>query len=128
MAGMSPWSARGVTCACSSKGGRRCSSSGGRRSRRTFGGTVALVDATDDGKGKFRVVIVPDEGTEWPSGRFLRQGTRANGWIMLNRVRIGFELWRLLNGFPPTIADAEPGRTASLNAGKSSKVGGDGTK
>lgn len=75
----------------------------------TFGGTVALVDATDDGKGKFRVVILPDEGTQWPSGRFLRQGTRANGWVMLDRVRLGFELWRLLNGFPPTIANAEPG-------------------
>lgn len=89
----------------------------------TFGGTVALVDATDDGKGKFRVVIVPDDDTEWPSGRFLRQGTRANGWIMLNRVRLGFELWRLLNGFPPTISDVEPGRAATINAGKGSPGG-----
>ena len=28
----------------------------------TFGGTVAFVDATDDGKAKFRVLIVPDQG------------------------------------------------------------------
>ncbi|MEM9696792.1 MAG: HlyD family efflux transporter periplasmic adaptor subunit, partial [Myxococcota bacterium] len=29
----------------------------------TFGGTVAFVDATDDGSGKFRIVIVPDENS-----------------------------------------------------------------
>lgn len=88
----------------------------------TFGGVVALVDATDDGKGKFRVVVVP-QGDEWPSGRFLRQGTRANGWILLNRVRLGFELWRLLNGFPPAIANEEPGRENNLNPGKANKGG-----
>lgn len=68
----------------------------------TFGGNVAFVDATDDGKGKFRVVIMPDEGgQEWPSERFLRQGVRVEGWILLNRVTMIYELWRQLNAFPP---------------------------
>jgi adhesin transport system membrane fusion protein len=68
----------------------------------TFGGNVAFVDATDDGKGKFRVVITPDEGgQEWPSERFLRQGVRVEGWILLNRVTMIYELWRQLNAFPP---------------------------
>ncbi len=75
----------------------------------TFGGKVAIVDATDDGKGKFRAIVVPDGEQPWPSTRFLRQGTRAIGWVMLDRVRLGFELWRQLNGFPPVISDAEPG-------------------
>ncbi|MCA9656608.1 MAG: HlyD family efflux transporter periplasmic adaptor subunit [Myxococcales bacterium] len=69
----------------------------------TFGGEVAFVDATDDGKGRFRVVVIPDGSEEWPEARYLRQGVRANGWILLNRVSLGYELWRQLNGFPPAI-------------------------
>jgi biotin carboxyl carrier protein len=75
----------------------------------TFGDTVAFVDATDNGKGKFRVVVVPDERHEqWPSMRFLRQGVRANGWVLLDQVRLGYELWRQFNGFPPVVAQSEP--------------------
>jgi adhesin transport system membrane fusion protein len=72
----------------------------------TFGGRVALVDATDDGRGKFRVVVVPDGREPWPSTRYLRQGVRANGWFLLDRVRIGWELWRQFNGFPPAMSNA----------------------
>lgn len=69
----------------------------------TFGGRVAFVDATDDGRGNFRVIVVPnpDDGP-WPAASYLRQGVLAKGWILLNRVRLGFELWRQFNGFPPT--------------------------
>lgn len=69
----------------------------------TFGGTVAFVDATDNGRGQFRIVVVPDEGEPWPEARYLRQGVRANGWVLLNQVGLGYELWRQLNGFPPTV-------------------------
>lgn len=68
----------------------------------TYGGKVAFVDATDDGQGKFRVVVVPEKPEDWPSKQFLRQGTRANGWVLLNRVSLGYELWRQFNGFPPS--------------------------
>jgi adhesin transport system membrane fusion protein len=79
----------------------------------TFGGRVQLVDATDNGKGKFRVLIEADPDDEpWPSRRFLRQGVRANGWVMLNNVPIGFELWRQFNGFPPVLAPDEPAAEA----------------
>ncbi len=72
----------------------------------TFAGTVAFVDAAaDESKGKFRVVIVPSE--PWPAPRFLRQGSRVNGWIFLNRVRLGYEIWRQLNGFPAVIPTRE---------------------
>ncbi|MEM8678715.1 MAG: HlyD family efflux transporter periplasmic adaptor subunit [Planctomycetota bacterium] len=74
----------------------------------TFGGLVAAIDETDDGKGKFRVQVRPDGEHEWPSHRFLRQGVRANGWVMLQRVRLGYEIWRQLNGFPPVVAEEEP--------------------
>lgn len=78
----------------------------------TFGGKVALIDATDDGRGKFRIVVVPDGEEPWPDVRFLRQGVRAKGWVLLKQVSLGYELWRQLNGFPPVIADQEPKGTA----------------
>jgi multidrug efflux pump subunit AcrA (membrane-fusion protein) len=75
----------------------------------TFGGRVALVDSTDNGKGKFRILVLPAEGQAWPSGRYLRQGVRAKGWVLLREVRLGYELWRRVNGFPQAVADGEPG-------------------
>lgn len=75
----------------------------------TFGGVVAFVDATDDGKGKFRVLIVPDEKDRpWPSEHFLRQGVRTRGWILLNQVSLAYEIWRQLNGFPPLLTPETP--------------------
>ena len=74
----------------------------------TFGGRVAFVDPSDDGRGDFRIVVVPDpEDGPWPAASYLRQGVLAKGWILLNQVRLGFELWRQFNGFPPT-TDAPP--------------------
>ena len=67
----------------------------------TFAGKVTTIDATDNGKGKFRVLIRPENSSDWPEDRFLRQGVRANGWVLLNEVALGYELWRQLNGFPP---------------------------
>lgn len=75
----------------------------------TFGGKVAFVDATDDGQGRFRVVVVHDGREPWPEERYLRQGVRANGWILLNQVPLGYELWRQFNGFPPAIDSSEKG-------------------
>jgi adhesin transport system membrane fusion protein len=69
----------------------------------TFGGKVSFIDATDNGKGKFRVVILPDGKQAWPEIKYLRQGVRANGWIIINQVPLWYELWRQFNGFPPVI-------------------------
>jgi len=71
----------------------------------TFGGTVVSVDATDDGKGKFRALIRPDENVqqEWPDERYLRQGVRANAWVLLEQVPLWYEVWRNMNGFPPVV-------------------------
>ena len=66
----------------------------------TYGARVSFVDAADDGHGRFRVVVVPDPGEPWPPGAHLRQGTRVNGWVLLGRVTLGYELWRTWNGFP----------------------------
>jgi multidrug resistance efflux pump len=72
----------------------------------TFGGRVRIIDKFSEGAGKFRILVVPDPDQEpWPDERFLRQGMRANGWVMLNQVSLGFEIWRQLNGFPPSLED-----------------------
>jgi adhesin transport system membrane fusion protein len=84
----------------------------------TFGGEIVLVDATDNGKGKFRALIAPKPDVvdrqgvatpiTWPAQRWLRQGVRANGWVLLQRVPLWYEIWRQINGFPPVVADGEP--------------------
>lgn len=86
----------------------------------TFAGEVVFVDASDDGHGRFRVLIGPAEDVVdrgdgqgpvkvgWPDReRWLRQGTRANAWILLNEVPLWFELWRQINGFPPVYSNAD---------------------
>lgn len=75
----------------------------------TFGGRVLLVDSTDNGHGKFRVLVEADPNdSPWPGQNYLRQGVRANGWVLLNQVPLGYELWRQFNGFPPVVAKTEP--------------------
>jgi biotin carboxyl carrier protein len=80
--------------------------------RGTFAGEVVFIDPTDDGTGRFRVVIAPTEqlpstdlsdnsGLLWPNPSILRQGVLAQGWVLLDRVPLWFEVWRQLNGFPP---------------------------
>lgn len=68
----------------------------------TFGGEVFSVDQVNMPDGTFRVLIKPDlEEREWPIQ--LRLGSGAFGWIMLDDVPIWFEIWRQLNGFPPSL-------------------------
>lgn len=83
----------------------------------TFGGVVQFVDATADEQGHFRVVVTPDPNDEpWPDEAYLRQGVRANGWVLLDRVSLGFELWRQFNGFPPVVdRNAESGKAGKVD-------------
>ena len=54
-------------------------------------------------------LIIPDDDIhEWPNERFLRQGVRANGWVLLDRVSLWYEIWRNMNGFPPVVSTTEP--------------------
>ncbi len=86
----------------------------------TFGGEVILVDPTDNGQGKFRILVGPKpdvvtrdgkavEIRDWPENQWLRQGIRANGWVLLQEVPLWFEIWRQLNGFPPALTKDQIG-------------------
>jgi hypothetical protein len=77
----------------------------------TFGGRVRQIDPTDDGNGRFRILVEPEEmfgEDRWPDSHYLRQGNQAVGWVFLNRVTLGYELWRQFNGFPPVVAPKAP--------------------
>ncbi len=80
----------------------------------TFGGRVRQIDQAANSKGQFRILVEPDnsvwEDDNWPSPEFLRQGNQAVGWVFLQRVTLGWEVWRRLNGFPPVVAPDEPGK------------------
>ncbi|MDX1949111.1 MAG: HlyD family efflux transporter periplasmic adaptor subunit [Rickettsiales bacterium] len=67
----------------------------------TFGGIVNVVDKSVSENGLFRVIITEDPNDPWPDSNFLRFGAKANGWILLDTVSLGYELWRKLNNFPP---------------------------
>jgi multidrug efflux pump subunit AcrA (membrane-fusion protein) len=68
----------------------------------TFGGRIAVIDAADNGQGRFRILIVPDPKEKWPEPKYLRQGVKVHGWVLLGQVKLWYELWRQFNGFPPT--------------------------
>ena len=77
----------------------------------TFAGRVRVIDAVDDGTSRYRVWVEPDykairsgEEQPWPSSQYLRPGSEAVGWIMLDTVPLWFELWRQFNAFPPTVS------------------------
>ncbi|MGE3181952.1 MAG: HlyD family secretion protein [Phycisphaerae bacterium] len=73
----------------------------------SFGGRVKLVDPRDDGQGRFRILVVPDpHEPPWPDETWLRQGAKSKGFVLLRQVRLGYEIWRQLNGFPPALDSA----------------------
>jgi hypothetical protein len=85
----------------------------------TFGGEVIFVDRAGNGQGKFRVLVEPvpdviktmngaEKVIEWPEAPVMRQGVLAQGWVLLERVPLWFEVWRQINGFPPALNEESP--------------------
>jgi membrane fusion protein, adhesin transport system len=75
----------------------------------TFAGVIQTIDAVDEGSSsRYRILVTPDwkritsqKETAWPTSSLLRPGTKTTGWVMLNVVPLGYELWRQFNGFQP---------------------------
>jgi multidrug efflux pump subunit AcrA (membrane-fusion protein) len=91
----------------------------------TFGGRIRQIDAASSGAGKFRVLVEPEQrlaGDPWPDSQFLRQGNQAIGWVFLNRVPLGYEIWRRLNGFPPVLAPSAKQKDSGKDGPKPPKI------
>lgn len=76
----------------------------------TFAGKVSVIDKVSSTNGRFRILIratdpVPEGDEPWPIQ--LNQGSGAYGRIILNKVPLWYEIWRQLNGFPPSL-EREP--------------------
>ncbi|SNR72140.1 MULTISPECIES: HlyD family secretion protein [Hymenobacter] len=75
----------------------------------TFGGTVTVIDVVSSTNGRYRLLVRPDQHHEkdrdWPAQ--LRLGSGVYGWVILDSVPVWYEIWRELNGFPPSL-QAEP--------------------
>jgi multidrug efflux pump subunit AcrA (membrane-fusion protein) len=90
----------------------------------TYGGLIKVIDQVDDGKGNFRFWVVPDpDDRTWPPQEHVRQGTKAMGWVILNRVPLWYELWRRFNLFPPDYQEHSPSLIDTLlpKAGRNAK-------
>jgi len=69
----------------------------------TFSGHVIAIDPSAQISGRFRVLVEEDSntGSPWPDRRFVRFGSKARAWVLLDEVPVGYEIWRQLNNFPP---------------------------
>jgi len=80
----------------------------------TFAGKVAVIDRVSSSNGKYRLLIkqdlpVPANDETWPVQ--LRQGSGVYGRVILRSVPVWYEIWRQLNGFPPSL-EKEPSYAA----------------
>lgn len=79
--------------------------------RGLFDGSVQSVDLAASANGLFRVLVTEMGGKEaWPREPYVRLGAKVRGWVTMERVTVGFELWRQLNDFPlhnPEIAEEQ---------------------
>lgn len=68
----------------------------------SFGGLVEVIDVVNTHPGEFRILVIPDQNdTAWP--KQIRVGSGTKSWVMLDNVSVWYELWRQLNGFPPSL-------------------------
>ncbi|WP_454802409.1 HlyD family secretion protein [Mucilaginibacter phyllosphaerae] len=72
----------------------------------TFAGQVWAIDRVSSNGGKYRLLIkpahpLPKNDEPWPIQ--LRQGSGVYGRIILRSVPLWYEIWRQLNGFPPSL-------------------------
>lgn len=83
----------------------------------TFGGVVVAKENFISENGKYRVLIAQDpESNAWPEQ--LSVGAGAQTIALLDDVRIWFEVWRTLNGFPPNFYTPEGSKDADSSKKK----------
>ncbi len=66
----------------------------------TFPGEVYAINSVPNENGKYRILVKPkSEIKPWPNE--LRIGVGANGYLLLKKVPIWYEIWRTMCGFSP---------------------------
>ena len=85
-------------------------------SKGVYNGTILTVDPALHESGKFRVLVRPQEGEQWPSA--LKQGGGVQAIMLLNDVAVGYELWRKFNGFPPDFYSPDQSKKKSEEKSK----------
>ncbi len=72
----------------------------------TYSGVVHKVDPSVSPNGQFRILITEDSAQrQWPDQNYLRLGANVRGWVLLEEVILGYELWRNFNNFPPEFSE-----------------------
>jgi len=103
----------------------------------TFAGEVVFVEPSAREDGRFRVLVAERQlGTAceqetaalpglnlagncgWPPDTFVRLGANVRGWVLLETLPLGYELWRLMNNFPPVSVPAVAGAAAATEVKK----------
>jgi multidrug resistance efflux pump len=83
----------------------------------TFQGKIIAVETNRSENGKFRILVVPDGNQKkWPTA--LKVGTGVRGFALLNNVRIWYEFWRQINGFPPDFYQPSNNQQGDLKKAK----------
>lgn len=66
-----------------------------------FDGRVRAIDVSASDNGLFRILVEPSpDRAPWPREPYVRLGAKVRGWVLMDTVSVGFELWRQLNDFP----------------------------
>lgn len=92
--------------------------------RGMFDGRVRSIDPSAQATGLFRVLVEPMPGKHaWPDDNFVRLGSKVRGWIQMESVTVGYELWRQLNDFPLEFpAPVDPGPRKGAGKGMADKA------
>ena len=90
----------------------------------TFGGRITFIDTAINPNGKSRLLIAPDSKSNiWPDSNLLRQGVITIGWVLVNEVTLGYELWRNFNALPPIATEQKLLEKIGPSPNSSSKKG-----
>jgi multidrug efflux pump subunit AcrA (membrane-fusion protein) len=91
-----------------------------------FDGQVMAIDSAASSNGLYRILVEPTPGKPgWPKEPSVRLGAASRGWVLMDTVKVWFELWRLLNDFPlqytPPLLEAPTTDAASSAPAPSAK-------
>ena len=84
-----------------------------------FDGRVRAIDLSASENGLFRILVEPaPDRAPWPREPFVRLGAKVRGWVLMDTVSAGFELWRQLNDFPLQFPSAEASKDKPVSKAK----------